>query len=636
MRALWTLIIAALWNAPLAAGLLPAGAEAGPAVHPVKASLVAETKGFLPGQALTVALRLEQEPGWHTYWRDPGDAGLATTVDWDLPTGVKAGPLLWPKPMVFKDPGGLTGYGYLDEAFLLTEIKIPAAYADEKLTLKAQANWLVCKDVCIPGDAGVSLVLAKLSPNGLSANAVQFAQLRPRLGLPPAGYKPSGAPGKAAPVAPKPKLTRVAEDQLEGFEGAALPKAEPAPAQGLLGILLLAFLGGLLLNLMPCVLPVLSLKALSFVEHAHESRARSFKLGMAFAAGVFASFWSLAALVLALKQGGQAVGWGFQYQQPGFVLFMAALMTAFALNLFGLYEILLPGSATQGLHKASRGQGVAGAFGHGLVITLLATPCTAPFLGTALGYAFAAPSYALVLAFTAVALGLALPYMILAVVPSAHAWLPKPGPWMLRFKALMGFSLLGTAIWLLSVLGQQCGPDAMVSALGLLLLLSIALWAWGQWGGPLAPPERYWTLVFVLLFGLGSAIIWLAPRALRPVDTAPAQRADGWRPWDEAEIARLRAAGTPVFVDFGADWCWTCKVNERVVLSRDDVKAALAASGAVLMKADWTRADPAIGAALKGFGRAGVPVYVWYGKGQEPVVLPEVLTPQSLMNALKR
>jgi thiol:disulfide interchange protein DsbD len=537
--------------------------------------------------------------------------------------------------MTFKDPGGLTAYGYLDQAFLLTEIKVPASYSDEKLSLKAQANWLVCKEVCIPGDAGVSLVLAKLDPNPPSANAVQFAQLRPRLGLSPAGYKPSGTPGKAS-VAPKPRVTRVAADQLAGFEGAAAPKTEPAPSQGLLGILLLSFLGGLLLNLMPCVLPVLSLKALSFVEHAHESRARSFKLGMAFAAGVFASFWGLAALVLALKQGGQAVGWGFQYQQPGFVLFMAALMTAFALNLFGLYEILLPGSATQGLHKASRGQGVAGAFGHGLVITLLATPCTAPFLGTALGYAFAAPAYALLLSFTAVALGLALPYMILAVVPSAHAWLPKPGPWMLRFKALMGFSLLGTAIWLLSVLGQQCGTDAMVYALGLLLLLSMALWAWGQWGGPLAPPQRYWTLVLVLLMGLGSALMWLGPRALRPVETAPAQRADGWQAWNPDELERLRAAGTPVFVDFGADWCWTCKVNERVVLSREDVKAALAASGAVLMKADWTRADPVISAALKGFGRAGVPVYVWYGKGQEPVVLPEVLTPQMLMNALKK
>jgi thiol:disulfide interchange protein DsbD len=296
---------------------------------------------------------------------------------------------------------------------------------------------------------------------------------------------------------------------------------------------------------------------------------------------------------------------------------------------------MLPGAATQGLHQASRGQGPAAAFGHGLVITLLATPCTAPFLGTALGYAFAAPALVLVLSFTAVALGLALPYFILAVVPSAHAWLPKPGPWMLRFKAVMGFFLLGTAIWLLSVLGRQCGADAIIAALGLLLLLALALWAWGNWGGPLAPPLRYWALAAGLLLGLGLAIQQLGPRALRPVENAPAERADGWQAWDPAEIQRLRAAGTPVFVDFSADWCWTCKVNERVVLGRDDVKQALAAAGAVLMKADWTRGDPAITAALRGFGRVGVPVYVWYGKGKEPKVLPELLSPQMILNAIK-
>ncbi len=614
----------------LAAPVLGAAEEE----HPVKASLIAETRGFQPGQALTVALRLDQAPGWHTYWVDPGDAGLATAVDWDLPKGVTAGPLLWPKPIVFKDPGGLVGYGYKDQALLLTEIRVPKGYSGERLALKAQANWLVCKDVCIPGDAGVSLVLARLDPNPPSANAPQFERLRPGLGQPPKGYK-----GPAAPPTPAPSLTRVPGDQLESFEGGP-DRAEAAPPAGaprpsLVWVLLLAFIGGLLLNLMPCVLPVLSLKALSFVEQAQESRAQGLKLGAAFAAGVLASFWALAAVVLALKGGGQAVGWGFQFQEPGFVLFMAGLMLLFALNLFGVFEIVLPGGAMQGLNKAAQGQGLAGAFGHGLVITLLATPCTAPFLGSALGYAFAAPALELLAVFTAVALGLALPYVALGAVPAVHRWLPKPGAWMLRFKEAMGFLLLGTAVWLLWVLGRQTSADGLVWALALLLSLALAAWAWGAWGGPLAPPARRYGLGLLLLLGLAAAAWQFGARALRQ-DPArgPIAATEGWAAWDAQEIARLRKAGTPVFVDFTADWCWTCKVNERVVLGRDDIKDAFAAQGAVLMKADWTRRDKAITEALKGYGRSGVPLYVWYPKGKPPVILPEVITPNILLKAL--
>lgn len=608
--------------------LAPWMGQAAEEVHPVKASLISETRGFTPGQAFTVALRLDQDAGWHTYWIDPGDAGLATTVEWDLPKGVKAGPLLWPRPIQFDDPGGLVGYGYKDQAILMAEIRVPADYASDRLALKAQSNWLVCKDVCIPGDAGVSLVLAKLSPNEPSANAPTFERLRKTLGQAPKGYK-----GSAAAVKPKPAQTMVAGDQLQNFEGGA---ATELVKPSLFWVLVLAFIGGLLLNLMPCVLPVLSLKALSFVEQAQESRAQGLKLGLAFTAGVLVSFWVLAAVVLALKGGGQAVGWGFQFQEPGFVLFMAGLMVLFALNLFGVFEIILPGGAMQGLNKAAQGQGLAGAFGHGLVITLLATPCTAPFLGSALGYAFAAPAMELLGVFTAVALGLALPYVALAAIPGVHRWLPKPGAWMLRFKEAMGFLLLATAVWLLWVLGRQTSADALAWALGLLLSLSLAAWAWGAWGGPFAPAARRYLLALILLLGLGAAVWHFGARAIRQ-DAArgPIAASEGWAAWDAQEVARLRQAGTPVFVDYTADWCWTCKVNERVVLGRDDVKAAFAAQGAVLMKADWTRRDKAITEALKGYGRSGVPLYVWYPKGKEPVVLPEVITPGILLKALK-
>jgi thiol:disulfide interchange protein DsbD len=611
-----------------------AAAELDPSQSPVKASLITETKGFSPGQVLTVALRLQQQTGWHTYWRDPGDAGLATSVQWKLPPGLKVGPLLWPKPLTFKDPGGLVGYGYLGQAVLLAEIKIPAGFHGDKLLLQAQANWLSCREVCIPGDAGVSLVLPRLEPNAASANAPLFEQLRPTLGLLPDGYK--GSVQAAAPSPGKPPRTRVDEAALNDFEDPGSEGAAPAAA-GFLFILFSGFVGGLLLNLMPCVLPVLSLKAISFVEQAKESRAQGLKLAAAFSAGVLFSFWALAAVVVALKHGGQAVGWGFQFQEPAFVFFMAALVLAFALNLFGVFEIWLPGEAMQGLSQASYQQGLTGAFGHGLVMTLLATPCSAPFLGTALGFAFTASAMHLFMVFTAVGLGLALPYALLASLPAAHAWLPKPGPWMVRFKDVMGFLLLATLVWLLWLLGKQVGVDALAFGLIWLLILAFAAWAWGAWGGlQHSGTQRLW-LGAGLLALLGLSGVWALPKAVTP--EAPAGHgvaADGWLAWDQAEVERLHKQGKPVFVDFSADWCWTCKVNEKAVLDRQEVKDAFAHASIVLMRADWTRHDSAITAALREQGRGGVPMYIYYPAQGPAHLFPELLTRKMVLDVLKQ
>jgi thiol:disulfide interchange protein len=622
--------------------LLPALVPASPA-DPAAASLISETQGFVPGQTFTVALRLVQDPGWHTYWKDPGDAGLPTTLSFTLPQGVHAGDLEWPKPKVFTAPGPLTCYGYENQALILVPITVDPDYASDSLTLKAKATWLVCKDVCLPGKGEPVLTLKRLSTNTPSADAPLFAQVRPSLGQPPDNYHPLGAaPGAPLPAAQEPAsqpavpaaapvpASAVASSPVSG-------PSQPVPVAGnLVWMLCLALVGGLLLNLMPCVLPVLSLKALSFVKQSQESRSQGLALAAAFSAGVFFSFWVLATVVLLLKRGGEAVGWGFQFQQPAFVLFMAGLLLVFSLNLFGLFEVWLPGGAMQGLHQvhqAGKGRGLAGAFGQGLVMTLLATPCTAPFLGTALGFAFAASDAVLVAIFTAVAAGLALPYVLLAVVPGAHAWLPKPGHWMLRFKEVMGFLLLATVVWLLWLLGSTVGVDAQAWASLWLLALAVAAWLWGHFAGP----ERHKTHrrnMSVATVGLVLvSSFWLWPKVLSG-RAAPLAVETGWQAWSQATVDSLHAQGKPVFVDFSAQWCWTCKINERGTLASDAVQAAFKSKGVTLLRADWTRQDPAITAALSAHGRGGVPMYLYYPAQGDAVLLPEVITPAMVLKVL--
>ncbi|HTB21591.1 MAG TPA: thioredoxin family protein [bacterium] len=620
----------------ISACLAPALLQASPDV-PARASLISETQGFVPGRSFTVALRLDQDPGWHTYWQDPGDAGLATTLDFTLPQGVHAGALEWPKPMVFKAAGNLTCYGYENPALILVPITVDPAYSQDSLVLNAKATWLVCKDVCLPGKAMVSLTLKRMSANAPSANAPLFAALRPSLGQAPDGYKPQGA----APGAPLLPETPAASPHAQAVSASAAPTAAPPPApvpavpenRSLAWMLCLALLGGLLLNLMPCVLPVLSLKALSFVKQSHEGRAQGLALAGAFSAGVFFSFWVLAGVVLALKRGGEAVGWGFQFQQPGFILFMAGLVLVFSLNLFGIFEVWLPGNAANGLSKAGRGSGLAGAFGQGLVMTLLATPCTAPFLGTALGFAFAAPALVLVAIFTAVAAGLALPYVLLAAIPGAHAWLPKPGPWMLRFKEAMGFLLLATVLWLLWLLGGQVGVDAEAWASLWMLILATGAWIWGRSGGLEQSASRRRGVGLAVLALVLVSSFWLCPKVVNG-QAAPMATEAGWRPWSQATVDSLHAQGKPVFVDFSAQWCWTCKINERGTLASDAVQEAFKAKNVALLRADWTRQDPAITAALGAHGRGGVPMYLYYPPQGAEVLLPEVITPDMVLRVL--
>jgi thiol:disulfide interchange protein len=649
MKTLLALLLASL--SPLL-GAAPA--------HPVKASLIAESPGFRPGQSITVGLLLKTESHWHTYWRDPGDAGLATTLSLELPAGLKASEILWPKPKVFKDPGGLTGYGYEGDTLLPVAIQIPASYQASTIEIKAKADWLVCKDVCIPGSAALTLTLPSTAPQ-----PALFQAVRPSLGKNPEGYQSPASPSPvpvgavlpnspvrnerdarpiSTPSAPKKSPSGLPQDEsLKGVDfdqptaQALTPPASKHAAPNLALMLLFAFIGGLILNLMPCVLPVLSLKVMAFVRQANEKRRRSMALGAAFSLGAIASFWALAALVIAARAAGQSVGWGFQFQSPAFVAAMAVLVTAFALNLFGVFEIYLPGKANQAFHEAGGREGLPGAFFTGAFMTLLATPCSAPFLGTALGFAFSQSSATLFLTFTAVGLGLAAPYQLLSSFPALMRWVPKPGKWMLHFRQFMGFPLLATLCWLLWVLGKQTGVEFVIWMLAFLLILALAAFLYGIW----APLGSSWarlisvTLLMLTLLGAGYRLLLQKPfeQALAPLTTP----SEGWEPYDLAHMEVLKKQGRIVFVDYTAEWCWTCKVNERVTLNNEKVIEAFKKYGVAKMKADWTRKDPAITAALSAFGRSGVPFYAFYSsKLAEPLTLAEVITPDMVLDALAK
>lgn len=408
------------------------------------------------------------------------------------------------------------------------------------------------------------------------------------------------------------------------------------PGLSLISYLLLALIGGAILNLMPCVLPVISLKVLGFLSQAGEEAGRVRRLGLVFSLGIVAAFVALALVVVAVKAGGEQVGWGFQFQYPAFVMGMAALVFALGLSLFGVFTVNLSGGGLTGL--ADR-EGLAGSFFNGVLATILATPCTAPFLGTALGFAFAQPAGTVVAVFATVGLGMALPYALLAMRPGWVRRLPRPGAWMDHFKQLMGFLLMGTVLWLLWVLGRQVGADGVVWTGAFLLCVALACWLVGQWIDLRSSRGRR-RLAWVLALGVlvGGYRLFLAPvLGGEGTPVAGTMAEDGWEPFTQARLDQLLAAGDrPVFIDFTAEWCWTCKVNERTVLARPEVRERFAALGFVLLKADWTNRNPEIAAILRSFGRSGVPLYVVYpaGRAAPPLVLPEVLTPGLLLDKL--
>jgi thiol:disulfide interchange protein/DsbC/DsbD-like thiol-disulfide interchange protein len=666
----------------------------------VEADLVADKAGAQAGKPLLVGLRLRMEPHWHTYWKNPGDSGLPTKIQWVLPDGWKAGEIQWPFPQPLP-VGPLMNYGYEDEVVLLAELTPPASAPPGIAPIKARAEWLVCKDICVPekGDIDFALPVAATSA---AADRRFVGSIERALGMLPvdaAGWKydaalqgkslvvrltpPEGAnaPTKVAffperesliePAAPQ-KITRdgralriemkladppiagmtsvkgvaVSEDGWTGSNGrkainfsaslgaplgAAAASISSAPYSGASGgmfaALAFAFLGGILLNLMPCVFPVLGIKVLGFVEHAHGD-ARAMRLqGGIFFVGVVVSFLALAAIMLALRAGGTQLGWGFQLQSPGVVALLAALFFVLALNLSGVFEW---GAFAQsvGARLSARGR-YADAFLSGALATIVATPCTAPFMGAAVGFTLTQDAALSLAIFATLGAGMALPVVLLSLFPALLKRLPRPGAWMETFKQVLAFPLYATVAWLAWVLGAQSGNDAVFALLAGLVMIAMGAWIYGR----SLHSEGIWRpSLAAIVVAAGLVVAW--PGATTSgADPAAARAGDlQWQAWSPEKVRELTAAGRPVFVDFTAAWCVTCQVNKRVALHNAAVVSAFAAHDVATLKADWTRQDPRITATLAALGRNAVPVYALYLPGEDaPRLLPEVLTPSLVL-----
>ncbi len=664
----------------------------------VQASLVADTTTVVPGKPFTAGLLLKMVPRWHTYWQYPGDAGIPTELKWALPAGWKAGPMQWPIPLKLTEPGDIQIYGYHDEVLLMMQLTPPATIANKSAHLAGDADWLVCEKVCIPGSGKVQLDLA-VGDSAPPANQELFEKFRGQ--LPRALPNEAGAALRWSRTAkefrlkiadknlaqnptlnffPLPETATVIghpqrqlaengsvvftipiEAAAQGLQsldgllvfdhqawslGATAPSspisatAASASTQrvGLLKFLLFGFIGGFILNLMPCVLPVISLKIFGFIQHAGDDRRKIFGNGLAFAAGIFAWFIALALLMIGLRAAGHQITWAFQFTNPLFVVAMSAVVLVFALNLFGVFEITLPAAATTGLLGWSAREGYAGSFFQGVFATVLATPCTAPFLGSALGFAFAASAGITLLMFFAIAAGMSAPYLLLAAQPAWLRFLPRPGAWMVRVKQFMGFLLIATLLFLLWVLGAERGPEAVIWVGAFLLALSIACWMKGSFSTPAASFfQRSIVLALILVLVLGSGWYFIGQKFNATQTAASGLTKSDWIAFTPERLQSELAQGHTVFVDFTAAWCITCKFNEASVLESAAVKSAFERAGVVKMKADWTKADPVITKTLQQFGRVGVPLYVLYPAAtpNQPIVLPELLTQALVLDHLQ-
>ncbi len=700
------------------------GAKSVVVTEQVRAELMAHApQGVGPDSAnlMWVGLQLAHKPEWHTYWKNSGDSGQPTQLQWTLPAGVTAGDIAWPLPK--KIPiGTLANYGFEGTVLLPVPLTISPAFKAPLLSgdieVKLKAAWLVCKKECIPEEGEFSLKIPVKGSTALNAGVFQAAfDAQPKALAGAAGASPNsnvtidgatirmtvaGLPttlqGKTLDVFPEtPEVIETAAVPVQSWQGAVwtatlplssqrlnspavmpvvlatdvsgqrqgyraelavagtwpavapvagvspalqsalnsnaagLPAQPSAPSLTFWAALIGALLGGLILNLMPCVFPVLAIKVVGFTRHADDKRAHAIS-GLAYTAGVVVSFVALGALMLGLRAAGEGLGWGFQLQSPAVVAVLAALFTVIGLNLFGVFEfgnVLPSGMATlQAKHPA------VDSFLSGVLAVAVASPCTAPFMGASLGYAIGLPAVQALLIFATIGLGLALPYLAASLVPAIARALPRPGAWMDTFKKFMAFPMFATVAWLVWVLGQQSGIDGAGALLALLVCLSFVIWALTLKGRTKAMVASISIATLAILTG------GIGQNVTKPMDIPTATLANsqpgGWQPWEPGRVDQILAAGQPVFVDFTAAWCVTCQYNKKTTLSNKDVLADLDAKKVVLLRADWTRRDPAITAALQQLGRNGVPVYVVYKPGSAPVVLSEILSVDDIRAVVAR
>ena len=693
-----------LLAAALAVGILAGPALAAPprpGPPKVSVALISEGTSIEPGAPLWLGLRQRIAPGWHTYWLNPGDSGEAPSLDWKLPAGFAVDPIVWPQPERLP-VGPAMSYGYTKEVVLLTRITAPAeARPGSRVTLRAHVSWLVCEKICIPEEADVALTLPVAAGRPAPASTAPAIE-RARAAVPAPSPWPAtlratpetvtvvvAAPGlrpdhvaeawffpsrwgvidHAAPQTltvdargitlrtARGALPEATATDLDGVlvvrerldQGlvtqafairatAAGSAADAAQALSLAAAIGLALAGGLILNLMPCVLPVLSVKAIALVSHAQTSSASMRRHGLAYTVGVLASFAVLASTLIALRAGGAEVGWGFQLQSPLVVGGLAYLLFALGLSLSGILTI---GTRVTGVgHGLAARPGYRGSFFTGALASVAATPCTAPFMGVAVGYALTQPPGAALIVFEALALGLALPFLGLSLMPAWRRLLPRPGAWMERLKQGLAFPLYASVAWLVWVVSRQTGPDGVALVLLGLLLIGFGAWLHHATRGSSSLPWRRAATGIAL--GCVAAAIALGPLVTTSPSASSALGAPAgaaWEPFTPERLAALRAQGTPVFVNFTAAWCITCLVNERVALQSHAVTGAFARRGVVHLKADWTSKSPEIAALLASFGRSGVPLYVLYGGGRAPApprVLPQILSESTLIEAVEK
>ena len=662
----------------------------------VKAELLAEPAAIVPGQSFTVGIKLTMKEHWHTYWRNPGDSGEPTQVTWKLPQGYAAGELQWPAPSLIR-VGPAANFGYEGSTVLLSRVTAPRdARPGTTVDLAADVAYLVCEKICIPGEASVSLSLP-VSEQGapLTANAT-FDAARSKLPQPSpwkATYRTdagtitlslrsdalrgdairsatffphdndlidnaarqslrSGGQTVDLTVArsqiakslpPRVDGVLVVEEDIGGrnashaFAVEATPAAAPAAGEGgmtLLYAVAAALIAGVILNFMPCVFPVLSIKILSLTEHRAESPGRVRLHGAAYTLGTLVSFSVLAGVLQALRAGGAEIGWGFQLQSPLMVASLASILFALGLSLSGILSIGTSLTRVGGRRLMQRG-GLSGSFFAGALATVVATPCTAPFMGASIGYALVQPFAVGLLVFLALGLGLALPFLVLAFAPGLQRHLPRPGRWMETLKQLLAFPLYATVAWLVWVLSFQVGAPGLLAALAGLVLIAFGAWAWRlSQQDEMVSRRVFQGMAAASAAGVIAlaAAIGLDRSAGTSIEVASSKSPS--EPFSQQKLDALLASGQPVFLNMTAAWCITCLVNERTALSTDAVREVFAGKGIAYLKGDWTNRNPEITRLLERFGRSGVPLYVLYRGGSEPVVLPQILTPSLVLDAL--